>query len=161
MATFNSLNALRRNVNKLIGELTEQGYTYPTQYSYMQEAYDQIIIPSGMKNAGTIKSLTETNRYIEKRFGKGYTLPKEEYEERLQSLLEKLEDVRTERKFKAQKRQQYQDDIYDALGEELDLSDYTTEELRDAISDAWDRAREDPHGSPTFAEHLAEILSGE
>lgn len=157
---MNNLDKARQRLNIIIEELQKEGYTYPTQYAYMQEAFDQIIIPPGMKNSGKIKSLTDANKYIERKFGKNFTLSKSEYYEQLRDLLSEIKDINTKQKFLKEKREQYKVEIDQYLNG-IDISNYSTSELRDILNQAWRQTKEDPDGSPTFSDHLYDILMGE
>lgn len=150
-------------LNRAIMDIKSEGYTYPTQYAYLQEAYDRIIVPTGVKNSGTIRTLEQVNDFLDRRFGgMSVHMTQEEYDKELNSLLSKLEPIDTVDKFLQSKREEYFDVFDTYLGDTSDtIKNLPTAQLRDMINEAWRRAKADPDGSPTFIEHLMDIIAEE
>ncbi len=150
-------------LNRAIMRLKSEGYTYPTQYSYMQEAFDRIIVPSGVKNSGTIRTLEQVNNFLDKRFGeKAIHMTQEEYGQDINILSEKLKPIDTRAKFLKEKRAEYIDTINSNLGQlDSKVHNLPTSQLRDILNEAWRRTKLDADGSPTFVEHLMEIIEVE
>lgn len=53
-------------LNKLINRIKSEGWTYPTEYAYISDAFARIVIPSGRKGAGTIRTMNQANDYLTK-----------------------------------------------------------------------------------------------
>ena len=148
--------------NRNIEEITSKGYMYPTQMSYESTIHSRIIVPPELKGAGKIRTYKEAIQYANKR---GVDLEKfyshDDYIQELKELRIYLGKKFTPKGFYEEKRKGYQAQIDDAFqigGYSFSIDNYTTEDLRDILTEAWNRAKDDPDGSPTFYEHLMEVL---
>lgn len=148
--------------NRNIEEITSKGYTYPTQMRYESTIHSRILVPPELKGAGKIRTYKEAIEYANKR---GVDLAKfyshDDYIQELKELKEYLGKKFTPKGFYKEKREGYKAQIEDAFQEsayDFNIDNYTTENLREILNEAWNRAKEDPDGSPTFYEHLMEVL---
>ena len=150
-------------LNQLIKRMQSEGYTYPTEYAYISDSFARIVVPTGRKDAGTIRTMQEANDYLTKKFGSQAILFTEEtYAQELNDLRAQLGNQTTERGFKSKVRSDLVDiinDFEEYTGESIDVSKISTETLRDAIEYAGRMAKGDSRGSPTFYEYLYEYLS--
>lgn len=71
-------------LNDEILELKRADIIFITEYAYIQELFDAIIIPNGRRNSGLIRTFSETNEFLSKKLGKKIT------EEKYLKMLEKL-----------------------------------------------------------------------
>lgn len=152
-----------QKLNRLIRELQSEGYTYPTEYAYISDAYARIVVPTGRKDAGTIRTMQQANDYLTKKYGSQAILFTEEtYEQELNELRSQLGNQITRKGFISKVRGDLTSIVHDmeeAIGEEIDISRISTEKLRDAIEYAGRMAKSDSNGSPTFYQYLYEYLS--
>lgn len=148
-------------INQTIGDIQKEGYTYLTEYKYLQQSYARLIIPTGQKNAGHIRSMEEANKALMDRFGeKAILFTKETYQKELSSLSKQIGGFSKESFYK-ELRSDVVDTVErmnDALGTNYYTGNKSTKELYDAIKSANTASRADSKGSPSFYEHLAEIL---
>ena len=78
-------------INENISELQENDIIFPTEYKYLQEAYDRIIIPSGRKNSGQLRTYNEVKKFLIKKYKKcDYSL--EEYIKDITALIKHLSE---------------------------------------------------------------------
>lgn len=151
-------------LNKLINRIKSEGWTYPTEYAYVSDAFARIVIPSGRKGAGTIRTMKQANDYLIKKYGSEAILfTQEEYDEELTSLRSVLSDRLTYRDYMRKERQNMIDIIYDALEymgvEYIDVSNISNEQMKDAIERASRDTKNDSRGSPQFYEYLMSYLA--
>lgn len=149
--------------NRNIEEITSKGYTYPTQMRYESTIHSRILVPPELKGAGKVRTYKEAIEYANKR---GVDLAKfyshDDYIQELKELKEYLGKKFTPKGFYQDRRENYKAQIEDAFQKNYtdgyDIESFTTEELREVLNEAWKRAKDDPDGSPTFYEHLMEVL---
>lgn len=145
-------------LNKLIRRIQSEGYTYPTEYAYISDSFARIVIPTGRKDAGTIRTMKQANDYLIKKYGSQAILfTEQEYNEELTQLKERLKGQTSYRGFKTKLRNNYIDIINDAMeytGEEIDYTRISTEQMKDAVEYASRMSKNDSQGSYTFYAYL-------
>lgn len=150
-------------LNKLINRLKSEGWTYPTEYAYISDAFARIVIPSGRKGAGTIRTMEQANNYLIKKYGSEAILfTQEEYDEELTNLRSVLSDSLTYRDYMHKERQNMIEIIEEAMdntGEYVDVRNISNEQMKDAIERASRDAKNDSRGSPQFYEYLMSYLA--
>ena len=150
-------------LNKLINRIKSEGWTYPTEYAYISDAFARIVIPSGRKGAGTIRTMEQANNYLIKKYGSEAILfTQEEYDEELTNLRSVLSDSLTYRDYMRKERQSMIEIIEEAMdntGEYVDVRNISNEQMKDAIEHASHDAKNDSRGSPQFYEYLMSYLS--
>lgn len=150
-------------LNKLINRIKSEGWTYPTEYAYVSDAFARIVIPSGRKGAGTIRTMKQANEYLIKKYGSEAILfTQEEYNEELTNLRSALSGSLTYRGYMRKERQNMIETIEEAMeytGEYVDFQHISNEQMKDAIENASRYAKNDSRGSPTFYEYLMAYLA--
>lgn len=150
-------------LNKLINRIKSEGWTYPTEYAYVSDAFARIVIPSGRKGAGTIRTMKQANDYLIKKYGSEAILfTREEYDEELTSLRSVLSDRLTYRDYMSKERQNMIEIIEEAMeqtGRYVDYRNISNEKMKEAIKDAHRDSINDSRGSPQFYEYLMTYLS--
>lgn len=150
-------------LNKLINRIKSEGWTYPTEYAYVSDAFARIVIPSGRKGAGTIRTMEQANNYLIKKYGSEAVLfTQEEYDEELTNLRSVLSDSLTYHDYMRKERQNMIEIIEEAMdntGEYVDVRNISNEQMKDAIERASRDAKNDSRGSPTFYEYLMSYLA--
>ena len=150
-------------LNKLINRIKSEGWTYPTEYAYVSDAFARIVIPSGRKGAGTIRTMKQANDYLIKKYGSEAILfSQEEYDEELTSLCSVLSDRLTYRNYMRKERQNMIEIIEEAMeqtGRYVDYRNISNEKMKEAIKDAHRDSINDSRGSPQFYEYLMTYLS--
>ena len=150
-------------LNKLINRIKSEGWTYPTEYAYISDAFARIVIPSGRKGSGTIRTMEQANNYLIKKYGSEAILfTQEEYDEELTNLRSVLSDRLTYRDYMRKERQSMIEIIEEAMdntGEYVDVRNISNEQMKDAIEHASRDAKNDSRGSPSFYEYLLSYLS--
>ena len=150
-------------LNKLINRIKSEGWTYPTEYAYISDAFARIVIPSGRKGAGTIRTMKQANDYLTKKYGSEAILfTQEEYDEELTNLRSALSDRLTYRDYMHKERQNMIEIIEEAMdktGEYVDVRNILNEQMKDAIERASRDAKNDSRGSPQFYEYLMSYLA--
>lgn len=150
-------------LNKLINRIKSEGWTYPTEYAYISDAFARIVIPSGRKGAGTIRTMKQANEYLIKKYGSEAILfTQEEYDEELTNLRSALSDRLTYRDYMRKERQNMIEIIEEAMdntGEYVDVRSISNEQMKDAIENASRDAKNDSRGSPQFYEYLMSYLA--
>lgn len=150
-------------LNKLINRIKSEGWTYPTEYAYISDAFARIIIPSGRKGAGTIRTMKQANDYLIKKYGSEAILfTQQEYDEELTNLRSAISDRLTYRNYMRKERQNMIEIIEEAMeqtGEYIDVRQFSNEQMKDAIENASRDARNDSRGSPQFYEYLMSYLA--
>lgn len=150
-------------LNKLIRRLKSEDYTYPTEYSYISDAFARIIVPAGRKDSGTIRTMKQANDYLIKKYGSSAILfTEKEYNEELSALREQLGKNLTYEGFKSRIRADMIETIEEAMdmtGEYIDYRNITTEQMKFAIEKASYDSKRDSRGSPSFYEYLMSYLS--
>lgn len=150
-------------LNKLINRIKSEGWTYPTEYAYISDAFARLIIPSGRKGAGTIRTMKQANDYLIKKYGSEAILfTQQEYDEELTNLRSAISDRLTYRTYMRKERQNMIEIIEEAMeqtGEYIDVRQLSNEQMKDAIENASRDARNDSSGSPQFYEYLMSYLA--
>lgn len=150
-------------LNKLINRIKSEGWTYPTEYAYISDAFARIVIPSGRKGAGTIRTMEQANNYLIKKYGSEAILfTQEEYDEELTNLRSVLSDSITYRDYMRKERKNMIEIIEEAMdntGEYVDVQNISNEQMKDAIEHASRDAKNDSRGSPQFYEYLMSYLA--
>lgn len=150
-------------LNKLINRIKSEGWTYPTEYAYVSDAFARIVIPSGRKGAGTIRTMKQANEYLTKKYGSEAILfTQEEYNEELTNLRSALSGSLTYRGYMRKERQNMIEIIEEAMeytGEYVDFRHISSEQMKDAIEHASRDAKNDSRGSPQFYEYLMSYLA--
>lgn len=150
-------------LNKLINRIKSEGWTYPTEYAYISDAFARIVIPSGRKGAGTIRTMKQANDYLIKKYGSDAIIfTQEEYDEELTNLRSALSDRLTYRDYMRKERQNMIEIIEEAMdktGEYVDVRSISNEQMKDAIENASRDAKNDSRGSPQFYEYLMSYLA--
>ena len=150
-------------LNKLINRIKSEGWTYPTEYAYISDAFARIVIPSGRKDAGTIRTMKQANDYLTKKYGSEAILfTQEEYDEELTNLRSALSDRLTYRDYMHKERQnmiKIIEEAMDKTGEYVDVRNISNEQMKDAIERASRDAKNDSRGSPQFYEYLMSYLT--
>ena len=150
-------------LNKLINRIKSEGWTYPTEYAYVSDAFARIVIPSGRKGAGTIRTMNQANEYLTKKYGSEAILfTQEEYDEELTNLRSVISDSLTYRDYMRKERQNMIEIIEEAMyntGEYVDVRSISNEQMKDAIERASRDAKNDSRGSPQFYEYLMSYLA--
>lgn len=150
-------------LNKLINRIKSEGWTYPTEYAYVSDAFARIVIPSGRKGAGTIRTMKQANEYLIKKYGSEAILfTQEEYDEELTNLLSVISDSLTYRDYMRKERKKMIEIIEEAMEkteEYVDVRHISNEQMKDAIEHASRDAKNDSRGSPKFYEYLMSYLA--
>lgn len=150
-------------LNRLINRLKSEGWIYPTEYAYVSDAFARIVIPSGRKGSGTIRTMKQANDYLTKKYGSEAILfTQEEYDEELASLRSVISDRLTYRNYMRKERQNMIEIIEEAMdntGEYVDVRNISNEQMKDAIEHASRDAKNDSRGSPQFYEYLMSYLA--
>lgn len=150
-------------LNKLINRIKSEGWTYPTEYAYISDAFARIVIPSGRKGAGTIRTMKQANDYLTKKYGSEAILfTQQEYDEELTNLRYVISDSLTYRNYMRKERQNMIEIIEEAMentGEYVDVRHISNEQMKDAIERASRDAKNDSRGSPQFYEYLMSYLA--
>lgn len=150
-------------LNKLINRIKSEGWTYPTEYAYVSDAFARIVIPSGRKGAGTIRTMKQANDYLTKKYGSEAILfTQEEYDEELTNLRFAISDRLTYRGYMRKERQNMIEIIEEAMentGEYVDVRHISNEQMKDAIERASRDAKNDSRSSPQFYEYLMSYLA--
>lgn len=149
-----------KSYNELVRRLKAEGFTPRTMQAALGSYYSVIVFPQELKRGGEIRTYKEVKAYIAKNFPNmtgRYNYSK--YQSLLKSLYRDLRGERTYNAYMNTKRRQYQRSIDIEFGAgKFNVSEYTLPEIRDILNEAWRAAREDPDGSPTFGEHLQQLL---
>ena len=150
-------------LNKLIRRLKSEDFTYPTEYSYISDAFARIIVPAGRKDSGTIRTMKQANDYLIKKYGSSAILfTEQEYNEELSALRERLGENLTYSGFKSRIRSDMIEIIEDAMdmtGAYIDYRNISTDQMKWVIERASYDSKRDSRGSPTFYEYLMSYLS--
>lgn len=150
-------------LNKLINRIKSEGWTYPTEYAYISDAFARIVIPSGRKGAGTIRTMEQANDYLIKKYGSEAILfTQEEYDEELTNLRSVISDRLTYRNYMRQERKkmiEIIEEAMDATDEYVDVRNISNEKMKWAIEQASRDSRKDSRGSPKFYEYLMAYLA--
>lgn len=150
-------------LNKLINRIKSEGWTYPTEYAYVSDAFARIVIPSGRKGAGTIRTMKQANEYLTKKYGSEAILfTQQEYDEELTNLRSVISDRLTYRNYMRKERQnmiEIIEEVMEYTGEYVDLKHISNEQMKDAIENASRDAKNDSRGSPQFYEYLISYLA--
>ena len=150
-------------LNKLINRIKSEGWTYPTEYAYISDAFARIVIPSGRKGAGTIRTMKQANEYLTKKYGyEAILFTQQEYDEELTNLRSAISDRLTYRNYMRKERQNMIKIIEEAMentGEYVDVRHISNEQMKDAIERASRDAKNDSRGSPQFYEYLMSYLA--
>lgn len=150
-------------LNKLINRIKSEGWTYPTEYAYISDAFARIVIPTGRKGAGTIRTMKEANDYLIKKYGSQAILfTQQEYDEEFTNLRSAISDRLTYRNYMRKERQSMIEIIEEAMdntGEYVDVRNISNEQMKDAIEHASRDAKNDSRGSPQFYEYLMSYLA--
>lgn len=150
-------------LNKLINRIKSEGWTYPTEYAYVSDAFARIVIPSGRKGAGTIRTMKQANEYLTKKYGSEAILfTQQEYDEELTNLRSVISDRLTYRDYMHKERKNMIEIIEEAMdntGEYVDVRSISNEQMKDAIERASRDAKNDSRGSPQFYEYLMSYLA--
>lgn len=150
-------------LNKLINRIKSEGWTYPTEYAYVSDAFARIVIPSGRKGGGTIRTMKQANDYLIKKYGSEAILfTQQEYDEELTSLRSVISDRLTYRNYMRKERQNMIEIIEEAMdntGEYVNVRNISNEQMKDAIERASRDAKNDSRGSPQFYEYLMSYLA--
>lgn len=155
-----------KKFNASVRQLVSEGYIAPTQKAVAQMLYPGVVIPNELKRGGEVMTYREALAVAEKfkpNAKKWY--PYERYLSELKGLKEELGKQFTYQGFKDAKRAEYKRSIDIVFGEGVfDISQLSTEELRDLLNDVWDRVKSgsngqvDSIGSASFEMHLKEAL---
>ena len=150
-------------LNKLINRIKSEGWTYPTEYAYISDAFARIVIPSGRKGAGTIRTMKQANDYLTKKYGSEAILfTQEEYDEELTNLRSALSDRLTYRNYMHKERKNMIEIIEEAMektGRYIDYRNISNEKMKEAIENAHRDSVKDSRGSPQFYEYLMTYLA--
>ena len=150
-------------LNKLINRVKSEGWTYPTEYAYVSDAFARIVIPSGRKGAGTIRTMKQANDYLTKKYGSEAILfTQQEYDEELTNLRSVISERLTYRDYMRKERKNMIEIIEEAMentGEYVDVIHISNEQMKDAIERASRDAKNDSRGSPQFYEYLMSYLA--
>lgn len=150
-------------LNKLINRIKSEGWTYPTEYAYVSDAFARIVIPSGRKGAGTIRTMKQANNYLIKKYGSEAILfTQEEYDEELTNLRSVLVGRLTYRNFMREERINMISIIEEAMdktGRFVDYRNISNEKMKEAIENAHRDSINDSRGSPQFYEYLMSYLA--
>lgn len=150
-------------LNKLINRLKSEGWTYPTEYAYISDAFARLIIPSGRKGAGTIRTMKQANDYLIKKYGSEAILfTQQEYDEELTNLRLALAGRLTYRNFMREERINMISIIEEAMdktGRFVDYRNISNEKMKEAIENAHRDSINDSRGSPQFYEYLMSYLA--
>ena len=150
-------------LNKLINRIKSEGWTYPTEYAYVSDAFARIVIPSGRKGSGTIRTMKQANDYLTKKYGSEAILfTQQEYDEELTNLRSVISDRLTYRDYMRKERQNMIEIIEEAIentGEYVNIRNISNEQMKDAIERASRDAKNDSRGSPQFYEYLMSYLA--
>lgn len=150
-------------LNKLINRIKSEGWTYPTEYAYVSDAFARIVIPSGRKGAGTIRTMKQANEYLIKKYGSEAILfTQEEYDEELTNLRSALAGRLTYRNFMREERINMISIIEEAMdktGRFIDYRNISNEKMKEAIENAHRDSIKDSRGSPQFYEYLMSYLA--
>lgn len=150
-------------LNKLINRIKSEGWTYPTEYAYISDAFARIVIPSGRKEAGTIRTMKQANDYLTKKYGSEAILfTQQEYDEELTNLRSALSNRLTYRDYMRKERQNMIEIIEEAMeqtGIYIDYRNISNEKMKEAIENAHSDSIKDSRGSPQFYEYLMSYLA--
>lgn len=150
-------------LNKLINRIKSEGWTYPTEYAYVADAFARIVIPSGRKGAGTIRTMKQANDYLTKKYGSEAILfTQQEYDEELTNLRSALEGRLTYSNFMREERINMISIIEEAMdktGRFIDYRNISNEKMKEAIENAHRDSINDSRGSPQFYEYLMSYLA--
>ena len=150
-------------LNKLINRIKSEGWTYPTEYAYVSDAFARIVIPSGRKGAGTIRTMKQANNYLIKKYGSEAILfTQEEYDEELTNLRSVLVGRLTYRNFMREERINMISIIEEAMdktGRFVDYRNISNEKMKEAIESSHRDSINDSRGSPQFYEYLMTYLA--
>ena len=84
------VNEMIEEINNEILDLKDDDIIFPTTFAYVQEAFDIIIIPTGRKNSGTIRTYEEALAFMKKRFGDEVEYTYKEYCKQLSNLINQI-----------------------------------------------------------------------
>ena len=150
-------------LNKLINRIKSEGWTYPTEYAYVSDAFARIVIPSGRKGAGTIRTMKQANDYLIKKYGSEAILfTQEEYDEEFTNLRSALAGRLTYSNFMREERINMISIIEEAMdktGRFIDYRNISNEKMKEAIENAHRDSINDSRGSPQFYEYLLSYLA--
>ena len=88
--TAEQLDEMIEEINNEILDLKDDDVIFPTTFAYVQEAFDVIIIPTGRKNSGTIRTYDEALSFMKKKFGENVDYSYQEYCEQLSGLINQI-----------------------------------------------------------------------
>lgn len=78
-------------INENIEDIQSNDIIFPTEFKYIQEAYDRLIIPSGRKHSGLLRQYDEAVAFLTSKYGKcEYTF--EEYVSELNGLIKHISE---------------------------------------------------------------------
>lgn len=146
-------------INKTVDEISSRGYNYPTMNSYLQDRYQYIVIGNERSGGGhlrTYKDVIEYGKSIGKDVRQFYTY--QDYTKDLKAIKNLLGDYQTVEGFIESKREQYINDIERWIGEEVDVSGLSTDELRETLNNAWNNAKSNPEVYSKFASYLEQEI---
>lgn len=145
--------------NKMVRELKNMGYMAPTELIKYPSMFGDLVFGREQKRSGEVRTYAELAEYRTKKGWRYYD--EATYYDELNALRKELGVEYSKQGFLKTKREQYKRSIDTAFGMDnaIDISSMSTEELRDILNDAWRLTRADPDGSPSFYEHLIEVLN--
>ena len=130
-------------INKQIQATQKAGFQYPTEREFFQQGFDALIINNSLKNGGQIRELNEINAYLTKKYDNPILWTQEQYDARLNSLVEKLGSRITFSGVRADIRQEnimIIQDMNDFMETNYNPYFMSTQEMYDAIKDAGEYA---------------------
>ena len=78
-------------INENIEDIQSNDIIFPTEFKYLQEAYDRLIIPSGRKHSGLLRQYDESVAFLKSKYGNcEYTF--EEYVSELNGLIKHISE---------------------------------------------------------------------
>lgn len=152
-----------RQINDLTDEIRSRGFQSRTDTYIIQQSFARLVVNRGLVNEGYVRTMTEANKFLTKIYGDNAILYTEEtYQQDLQSLNDALTGYKSVRQYLYKNRQRLVDIVRSAenwLGyDETDLSHISTTKLHMLVRQANQMAQSDSGGSPTFYQHLMELL---
>lgn len=153
--------ALKFNVNrynKVVRELKSEGYRAPTELVKYPSLFGDLVFGNESKRSGEVRTYQELVNYRKKKGWRYYS--EDTYYKELNALRKELGSDYSKKGFLESKKAEYKRSIDTAFGYEnaIDVDAIPLEDLRDILNEAWRATKADPDGSPTFYEHLIEVM---
>lgn len=151
-------------INELTEKVRTKGMQSRLDLKIIQDSFSRIVIRSGLKNSGMVRTYDESVKFLKRIYGEKYIeYTFEEYQSELTLLNKMLRGYQTITGYYTHYRQNIINTVASAseyLGIEptFDISKIQTAKLLEYVRMANDYAKSSSQGSPSFYQYLIELL---